>query len=138
MDQALYNLLLASFDRALSDEEQVALNRGLETSAELREEQAKLQKIRNLVSEQTATKFEPFFAGRVLHKIEALENKQKERGIANWLTRMFPKVAVSGIAVIVLLVASTYFMEGSFSLDTLLGIAEVATEDADYYLIENF
>ena len=134
MDQALYNLLLASFDRALSDEEQLALNQGLETSAELRKEQAKLQKIRDLVSEQSP-EFEPFFAGRVLHKIEALE---KERGIANWMTRMFPKVAVSGIAVIVLLIASTYFMEGSFSLDTLLGIAEVATEDADYYLIENF
>ena len=137
MDQALYNLLLASFDRSLSDEEQVALNQGLESSAQLRDAQAELQNMRALIGEQSY-EFKPFFAGRVLHKIDALENRIKERGLSNWLARIFPKVALSGVAVILLLIASTYFMEGSFSLDTLLGISEVATEDADYYLIENF
>lgn len=137
MDQALYDLLLASFDRVLSDEEHKTLNEGLATSKELREEKEWLQRMRVLITEQSY-EFAPFFAGRVMHKIEALSQKHIERGLSQWLLQMFPKVAVSGIAIIVLLIASSYFMEGSFSLDTLLGVSEVVAEDAEYYLIENF
>lgn len=137
MDQALYNLLVASFDRDLSDKEQAALNQGLETSEELRKEQAALQNIRKLTASHSP-EFAPFFSGRVMHKIESLQKHPKEQVLTKWLSKMFPKVAVSGVAIILLFLASTYFMEGSFSLDTLLGISEVAAEDADYFLIENF
>ncbi len=137
MDQALYNLLVASFDRDLSDEEQAALNQGLETSEELRKEQVVLQQMREITAAHSP-EFAPFFSGRVMHKIEALHQPTKEPVLAKWLTKMFPKVALSGVAVILLVLVSTYFVEGSFSLDTLLGISEVAAEDADYFLIENF
>ncbi|EAY29268.1 hypothetical protein [Microscilla marina] len=137
MDQTLYNLLVASFDRDLSDEEQTALNQGLERSEDLRREKIALQNLRKLTAAQSP-EFAPFFAGRVMHKIDTLQTQPKEPALAKWLTKMFPKVALSGMAVIVLLIINTYFMEGSFSLDTLLGISEVAAEDADYFLMENF
>ncbi|HAS41890.1 MAG TPA: hypothetical protein DCS93_15525 [Microscillaceae bacterium] len=135
--QGAYELLLASFDRELTEAETAMLEQGLADFAELRAEKADLEKLRTLVGEQTHA-FKPFFAGRVMHKIENLQQRSKEKGLTGWMVRIFPKVAVSGLAVIILLMASTYLVEGSFSLDTLLGISEVAAEDADYYLIENF
>lgn len=137
MNKALYDLLLASFDRALSDEEQSALEEGLANSEELRIEKANLEKLRGLVAGQKH-EFKPFFAGRVMNKIEAMTETAKEKGLSRWMMRMFPKVAISGLAVIVLFIAGTYLMEGSFSLETLWGISDVAAEDADYYLIDNF
>jgi len=132
-----YELLLDSFDRELAEDEKVLLEQGLADFAELRAEKADLEKLRTLVGQQTH-QFKPFFAGRVMHKIESLQQRSKEKGVTGWMVRIFPKVAVSGLAVIILLMTSTYLVEGSFSLDTLLGISEVAAEDADYYLIENF
>ena len=120
--QRAYALLLASFDRKLTSKEQATLDQGLTDFTGLQAEKTDLEQLRAMVGEQTYA-FKPFFAGRVMHKIEV---------------RIFPKVAMSGLAIIILLLASTYLIEGSFSLDTLLGISEVATEDADYYLIENF
>ena len=133
----LQDLLVASFDRELTEQEQATLEQGLANFTELQAEKANLESIREMVGEQSYA-FKPFFASRVMHKIENLKQRSRERGLSVWMLRMFPKVAVSGLAIIIVLMASTYVMEGSFSLDTLLGISEVAAEDADYYLIENF
>ncbi|OJJ20787.1 hypothetical protein BKI52_09390 [marine bacterium AO1-C] len=135
--QNAYELLLASFDRELTSDEQASLEQGLADFAELRAEKTDLENLRTLVGDQSYA-FKPFFSGRVMHKIENLKQRSREKGLSSWMVRIFPKVAASGLAIIVLLMASTYLMEGSFSLDTLLGISEVAAEDADYYLIENF
>lgn len=134
--QRAYALLLASFDRELTSKEQATLDQGLTDFTELQTEKNDLEQLRAMVGEQTYA-FKPFFAGRVMHKIERLQHS-REKGLSGWMVRIFPKVAMSGLAIIILLLASTYLIEGSFSLDTLLGISEVATEDADYYLIENF
>ncbi len=134
--QRAYALLLASFDRKLTSKEQATLDQGLTDFTGLQAEKTDLEQLRAMVGEQTYA-FKPFFAGRVMHKIEHLQHS-REKGLSGWMVRIFPKVAMSGLAIIILLLASTYLIEGSFSLDTLLGISEVATEDADYYLIENF
>jgi hypothetical protein len=69
-----------------------------------------------------------FFPGiRITRQIELLK-------IVNWA---FPRIAFTGLAAIVLLLISLFVMEGSFSLNTILGLSESYDENVISLLTGN-
>ncbi|MBN2102528.1 hypothetical protein JW835_00640 [bacterium] len=73
MSDKMYNLLLKSFDTDLSDDEQIKLETALKQSAELRFEKDRLLKIRHALRHVLYTRFQPFFADRVIARIQSVK-----------------------------------------------------------------
>ena len=68
--------------------------------------------------------FQPGFTRRVLDRIfsaEVIISRQME--FSRYLNLAFSRIALTGVAAIMLLLLSIYFMEGSFSLNSLLGLS---------------
>lgn len=74
--------------------------------------------------------FKPFFVGRLMNKIEAM----KERTVFFWLQKYSPKIALASFSLLLLLLITTYFQTGSMSLDTLIGVDQLALEDTNAFL----
>jgi hypothetical protein len=106
-------ILLKSYDEVLSENEKRELSQALETSETLRREKEILDRVNQDLSEWEAG-FAPGFAERVLLRI-AGETPFVFQSV-------FRAVALSGVAAIVLILLSVYFMDGSLNLDSLLGI----------------
>lgn len=69
------------------------------------------------------------FTGRVLDKIFGSGLKiSSEQEFTRRLSSVFYRVALTGVAAIVLLMISLFIMEGSFSVNSLLGIGDTIDE----------
>jgi len=138
MDKKMLKLLVRSLDDDLSKEEKKQLEIAIEKSENLRKEKEKLLKLKALVEKQEY-KFKPFFAGRVMNKIE----QQKDKKVIfpdflNGFSVAFKRVVLSGAAAILLLIFSIYFSEGSFSFNSLLGVDSLSNENLVTYLLFDF
>ena len=120
-----------SLDDELTPKEKEEWERALAGSPELREAYQALMQTQTLLSKQEF-RFQPFFSGKVMHRIEQLRPIPKQ--IANW-GLAFRTVAIPGLVAIVLLLITTWVTHGSFSVDALAGVYELAPEDllADYF-----
>lgn len=130
-DKAL-NLLINSFDQPLSDADQNTLDRQLEVSAWLREEKRRLEKLRAGIS---ALKEAPKagFADQVLIALEEQEKRQDIQGV---ILQLFPQVAAACVAVLIVALLTTFFIEGSLSTEALVGVQDLSPEDAYTILAE--
>ncbi len=106
-------LLFRSYDALLSKEEERHLQDELTQSELLKEEKKKLDKMRTKIAAFDAD-FSTGFTERLMQRIAG------ERGFA-FLT-VFRTVALSGVAAIILVLLTVYFVDGSLNLDSLLGI----------------
>lgn len=69
------------------------------------------------------------FTAKVLDKIfEAGLTINREQEFIKKLSSVFYRVALTGVAAIVLLMISIFIMEGSFSINSLLGIGDTIDE----------
>lgn len=125
----LTELLLRSFDDQLSKEEQKSLDEGLAISEELRSEKESIIKMRQLLS-NTDFKFDKGFADDVVENIMPAE-KDFFIGFYN----IFSRVALSGVAAIILFLVSIYFIDGSLNIETIQGIAEYTPGDEELSLL---
>ena len=130
----LKELLVRSFDEKLSIDEQKKLDEGLANSKELRLEKASLIKMRQFLL-NADFKYEEGFADGVL---ENKESAEPEFFIGFY--HIFKRVALSGVAAIILFLVSIYFIDGSVDIETIQGIAEYTPGDEELSLfnIENF
>ncbi|UBM62771.1 hypothetical protein LA303_02030 [Candidatus Sulfidibacterium hydrothermale] len=106
-------LLIRSYDEELTAEEHQKLAAALSSSEQLRKEKETLDKIRHDFSTWSPD-FQPGFTEKVMMRM-AGENPFVFRSV-------FRAVALSGVAAIILVLLSVYFMDGSLNLDSLLGI----------------
>jgi len=106
-------LLLRSYDMPLNREAEQRLQEELSQSEALKEEKVKLDKLRTKVADFDAD-FSSGFTERLMHRIAG------ESGLA-FLT-VFRTVALSGVAAIILVLLTVYFVDGSLNLDSLLGL----------------
>lgn len=84
---------------------------------------------RQLEDEGVSYDFSDKFSGMVLDKIfEAGLIINREQEFVRRLSSVFYRVALTGVAAIVLLMISIFFMEGSFSINSLLGIGDTIDE----------
>lgn len=84
---------------------------------------------RQLEDEGVSYDFSNKFTGKVLDKIfEAGLIINREQEFVRKLSSVFYRVALTGVAAIVLLMISIFLMEGSFSLNSFLGIGDTYDE----------
>ncbi len=105
-------ILLRSYDDTLTNEQQQQLARALDTSPELQQEKEELDRLRHEMASWQPD-FHPGFTELVMQRIA---------GETFAFRSVFRAVALSGVAAIVLVLLSVYFMDGSLNIDSLLGI----------------
>ena len=82
--------------------------------------------------------FSPDFTQKVLNAIFPLQIKvYREIEFSKYLSFVFSRVALSGIAAILVLLLSIFLMEGSLSVNSLLGLNDGFDESIVYLLTGN-
>jgi len=129
INQEMYDLLIRSMNYQLTAEEDKQLQQALKGSSELREEKIKLNKVGKLLSSRNYS-FSDGFRNRVM---QAVNNEKKGKVISIDFTRsftsMFNRIAVAGVAVIVLLVISLYISHGSLNINTFTGVDPISEDN---------
>jgi hypothetical protein len=134
-NKKMFDLLIKSFDEQLSPDETKQLEEALSESDDLRKEKEHLLKLRRVLSSQQY-EFKPFFETRVMNRILKLKSgKVFELDFTKNLSTVFKRVAISGIAAIIILLITFYISEGSFSLDTLTGVETFSDDSLISYLL---
>ncbi|MEN0005502.1 MAG: hypothetical protein AAF798_15230 [Bacteroidota bacterium] len=128
--ERMNQLLLKSLDLPLSAEEQTALDQALEASAALREDQAKLLAMRQLLA-KAQLEASPSFADRVMDTIKL---RQRPTFTAS-IIRLYPKVAAACILLLLAGMLGIYLSEGNLSVDALVGVQELSIDEA-YTLVD--
>jgi len=93
-------------------------------------ENEEFQKISDLLNEADF-KFKPFFSTRVMSKIDSLQHVE----FAHKLIPAFQKIVIPGIAVIIIFLAIIFFVNGSLSLDTIMGTEVLSNENLSAFVI---
>ena len=129
INQEMYDLLIRSMNNQLTAEEDKQLQQALKGSSELREEKIKLSKIGKLLSSRNYS-FSDGFHNRVM---QAVSDEKKGKVISMDFTRsftsMFNRIAVAGVAAILLLVISLYISHGSLNVNTFTGVDPISEDN---------
>jgi len=129
INQEMYDLLIRSMNDQLTAGEDMQLQQALKESSELRDEKIKLNNIGKLLSSRNHS-FSAGFHSRVML---AVSDEKKGKVISLDFTRsfttMFNRIAVAGVAVIVLLVVSLYISHGSLNVNTFTGVDPVSQDN---------
>ena len=123
MKEKWHKLLIRSLDHPLSPEEQEVLDKALAESEALRQERDQLLKMRSSLQEYPY-QFKPFFAGKVMHRIEQLENVVR----SSWILA-FRQVALPGIALLLLLCMFAWWKDGSLTWEIFTGVSSFEQEE---------
>ncbi len=129
--EKIKEILLKSFDAKLTPQEQKLLDEALQNSAELRQEKRELEQMRNLLTGQEAS-FESGFADRVMDRLQT-EKVTSSKTIEMY--SIFKRVAMVGIAAIIALLITIYYIDGSLTLDAVLGISGYSPDGAELSVI---
>ncbi len=124
-------ILLKSFDAELTVQERKLLDDALQHSEELRKEKQEIEQIRNLLAGRGAS-FESGFAIRVTDRLEA-ETAKSPKIIEMY--SVFKRVALVGIAAIIALLITIYYIDGSLTPDAVLGISSYSPDGAELSVI---
>lgn len=129
INQEMYELLLRSMNEQLFADEDKKLQMALKVSAELREEQKKLGKVGKLLSSRNYG-FTAGFRNRVMQAVsDEKKGKVISMDFARNFTAMFNRIAVTGVAVILLLVISLYISHGSLNVNTITGVDPISEDN---------
>jgi anti-sigma factor RsiW len=120
MENKKLQLVIDSFNRELSAAEQQQLSQWLQADEALQAEAQKLHRLHTVMAE-AALPFRPFFATRVMSRLEKLQEATLQQGIVFAFKRF--ALPVLAAAVILLLVALTG--SNTFSIDALLGVEQL-------------
>lgn len=105
MKESIHDLLLRSFDSDLSAKEQKQLDEALTQSEVLRLEKEQMTILRQTIGQGGTAKFKPFFAERVMHRIQAEEAPSLSEDFFSSLNSLFRPVAFATILLIVAMVS---------------------------------
>jgi anti-sigma factor RsiW len=125
------DLLMRALGDELNPEQQVELARLLSADADLRAEWESLQRTRQLLSSTAAADFEPFFATRVMARVD-----QRRESLADCLVRLFRPLVPAAVAVALLLSVLNWrsgelMGEGASILEVAFGMPAVSVETAE-------
>jgi len=131
MDQKVLELLYRSFDRQLTPEEQHRLDEALTHSQPLQEEKERIAALRQTVAGSAAQSIEPFFAERVMQRIQAKGKSRTSAGddFIGSLMWSFRRIALAGVIAVFLLLAGNIIQKGEISLNSMLAMPQLTIED---------
>ena len=131
----IHNLLIRSLDEELVPSEMERLERLLSESYELREEKRKLLEMRGLISSKQYS-FSDDFQAKVMDRIaEESEPLILQPEFNRSLFTVFKRVALTGVAAILILFLSIYLSNDSFTLETLTGGDSYSDDNLVSYLL---
>ena len=130
MDEKIKILLYRSFDEDLNPDESKMLEKVLEKSEELQKEKEKITRLRVNINEGKASAFKPFFAERVLNRIQASVNSQEADTFFESLIVIFRPVAIAAVVLIISVAAYNIITSGQISIEGALAVPEVTLDDA--------
>lgn len=131
MDQKVLELLYRSFDAQLTPAEQQQLDEALARSQPLREEKEKIAAMRQAVAGSAVQSFEPFFAERVMQRIQGRGKSMAAAGeeFMSSLVWSFRRIALAGVIALLLLLAGNIIQKGDISLNSVLAMPQLTIED---------
>lgn len=129
-DKKILKLLYRSLDSDLKVKDQKKLDEALEKSEELRKDKERVLAQRQAVANSSSKSFGPFFAERVMHRIEGLG--QKKNGLEVFYESFmatFRKVAIVSAVVLVLLISYNVVKSDIVPEDELFFMADTTMEE---------
>lgn len=128
----LYDLLNRSFHDTINEKEESELEQALEKSQELRVEKGKIAALQSLLAQQDF-RFNPFFSGRLMTRIE---NLRENNSILSGLNYAFMRISLPTMLALCIWVLVFWSMEGSLSVDNFLGVASLSYDElvSDYFV----
>jgi len=124
-------LLYRSFDDSLTPEEQKQLDEALTHSKALREEKTRIVTMRKAVSGNAARSFKPYFAERVMQRIEKTRQEQtKQDPFFESLLAVFRPVAMGAAVLMIILLTYNMIKSDRLSLAGAFAEPEVTLEEA--------
>ncbi|MGD9345181.1 MAG: hypothetical protein PVH84_04925 [Candidatus Aminicenantes bacterium] len=129
-NKKILKLLYRSLDDELNIKDAKRLNETLEKSEELREEREKAIAQRKAVTASADRSFSPFFAERVMNRIETVHPKKNGLEVFyESFMAVFRKVAVVSAVVLVLLVSYNVIKSDIVPEDELFFMADTTMEE---------
>lgn len=130
MNRKLSKLLFESFDRELNVEEKKRLDKALEDPL-IRLEKKRIEKMRGVIAEAKTSTFKPFFAERVMRKVQKLNMPELSPEIFfRDLLSVFKKVAIAGLFICAILVSANFIAKDSSTIIQDVQRAEVTIDEA--------
>ncbi len=129
-NRKVLKLLYRSLDGDLKDKDQKKLEEALERSEVLRKEKERALAQRQAVADSAGRSFGPYFAERVMHRIEGLGQKKNglEAFYENFMAA-FRKVALVSAVVLVLLISYNVIKSDIVPEDELFFVADTTMEE---------
>lgn len=130
MDKKILRLLYRSFDDKLNESETQQLKEALRQSEELRREKERILAQRHAISESQKPSFEPFFAERVMNRVESLSEKTNGlEAFYETLLVIFRRFALVGAAVLIILLLVNLRTGDALSADEIFITSDVTIEE---------
>ncbi len=129
-----YDWLYASFDRELTSGQKAELEKALAEDPDLRKEKQDLQEVRSLLK-TTSFRFQKGFAGRVMKRIKEEGGGVVEMDVSSQMINLFRKIAMAGVAAIVILLLSIYLTSGTLNKNSVLGVDSFSDDNLVSYLL---
>lgn len=133
MKRKMLLLMQKSLDNELNSDEYQEFQHALKEKPELSAELEETRKLNHLLSQQQYS-FGDFFAEKVLRKIESFE--QTNTGQA--MIYAFYRIALPGLVAAMILVMISLINNGSLSLDSISGLAELNPDYLSDFLLFNY
>ncbi len=128
-DKKIFELLYRSLDDDLSEKEQNLLEKALKDSEELRLEGAKIKEQRQALSESAAQSFKPYFAERVMQRIDSLSEKNGLEKFYETLKAMFRRFAIAGAVILIALILYNLRIGENISSEEIFYAADTTVEE---------
>jgi hypothetical protein len=129
-DKRILKLLYRSLDSDLDDKDQKKLDNALEGSEELRQEKERILVQRQVLVKNASQSFGPFFADRVMNRIERLSPKKNGlEAFYESFMAAFRKVAIVSVVVLVILVSYNLIKSDIVPEDELFFMADTTIEE---------
>ena len=131
MNKKILKLLYRSFDDDLSEKEQKQLEEALKNSEELRREKKQIEAQRQAISDSAAQSFKPFFAERVMSRIQAIigEEENTLEAFYETLKSVFRRLAFAAAVIMIALITINLIIGESLSMDKAFYISEFTFEE---------
>ncbi len=130
------NLLLRSFDEELDADQAAKLKEALKSSG-MQAERDEILAVRNLIASRKSS-FKPGFKDRVLNRIREEGHLQVINTDFNHIFfNVFKKVALTGVAAIVILLLSIYLSGHKPGVDTIVGDTNSDDNLVSYLLLDD-
>jgi len=129
MNKKILELLYLSFDSNLDEKEQKQLTEALKNSEELRKEKEQILDQRRTVSDSAERSFKPFFAERVMNRIDSISEKNGLEIFYETLKSVFRRFAIVSAVIMIVLISYNLATRDSLSSEEIFYASDVTFEE---------